>query len=179
MNSCGVDLHLWVYRFTYAIFTGCAFLSIQDVYFLPIERKTGMITPLSRDDTHNLCSESCGICSSNMICFGSFFLELSILREFSFQTLPRSSKLRYILRPKKRQFTVPKTFPKKLFRYFNFLPPPSRLQKIGVSRVCFPNFPRFHQEPVNTLTAASRFIAGGKSGCWGIRSLTWTLRTCV
>ena len=182
MNSCGVDLHLWVYRFTYAIFRGCAFLSIQDVYFLPIERKTGMITPLNRDDTHNLCSESCGICSSNMIRFGSFFLELSILREFSFQTLPRSSKLRYILRPKKRQFTVPKTFPKKSFRYFNFLSPPSpAYKKIGVSRVSFPNFPpqNAHQERVNTLTAASRFIAGGKSGCWGIRSLTWTFLPSV
>ena len=96
--------------------------------------------------------ESCGICSSNMVCFGVFFLELSILRGFSFQTLPRSSKL----------------------RYFNFLPHPPfpPLQKIGVvSLVSFPNFPpkNAHQERVNTLTAASRFIAGGKSGCWGIR----------
>ena len=92
--------------------------------------------------------ESCGICSSNMLCFGVFFLELSILREFSFQTLPRSSKL----------------------RYFNFLCPPSpAYKKIRVvSLVSFPNFPpqNAHQERVNTLTAASRFIAGGKSGCY-------------
>lgn len=62
VNSCGVDLHLWVYIQVYTCyFQGLCFLvhpgrlffanwmSMSD--FMWFSRKTGMITPLSRDDT--------------------------------------------------------------------------------------------------------------------------------
>ena len=143
-----IDLHLWVLQVYICNFQGlCFFIHPGRLFFANWTSMSDFMwfSRKNRDD-HSLeqgwypqfmfrkTPESCGICSSNMLCFG-----VSILRKFHFkhfQDLP-SWDIYFDQKKKTINLLFPKHIPRTHLDISTSFPPLPPLQK---NRGCFPGF---------------------------------------